>query len=159
MTYVQSIERVQRAARSLLAQVKADSALRGITGKAEENAPDRFDALCRAIESNPGGPVPVATDHSGASVFGSDGNTRFRAWHDMEHYTQKIGFGVKGELAIEEHGARRLYGADVLLLHKVEIIGQTLYYARHGCYPVDQRAFTVHAFQHGIRAAIERGGF
>lgn len=143
----------------MLAQIIADSALRGIRGVEREGAPDTYAALRAEIDANPGAPIPISPDFSGASILGREGNVRFRAWHDMEHYATGIGFGVAGEIAIEPHGAARLHGSDVRFLHRVEIVGQTLHYARHGRYPEDQRAFMVHAFAYGLASAIERGGF
>lgn len=159
MNYAQATERVNAAARSLIAQVTADCALRDIRGVATVGAPDTFADLCRAIEENPGAPIPVAVDAADGGIMSPADTYRFRAWHDREHYERRIGFGLRGEIAVEPFGAARLLGSDVRFLHRCEIVGQTLHYARHGRYPVDQRAFTVFAFAHGLDAAVERGGF
>lgn len=154
--------RVEAAARSMLAAVIADSALRGIRARVVPDAPSTLPALLAAVEVDAVGMVvPVSGEHSASAVFGPDGNARVRAWHDAEHADGRLPFTLAGEVEASRRAVARLraLGAspDALFLADVEVRGQTLHRARHGAFPSDQGAFARLAFRHGLGAAVERG--
>lgn len=78
-------------------------------------------------------------------------NHAFRAWHDACHLEGHYNFSLEGERATcalqcgqlrmalcEYNSAMVEYFCTVL---DAEIIGQALYYERHGLFPLDQAAF------------------
>ena len=148
----------------MLAAVTADCALRGIRARVVPNAPSTLAALLAAVEVDAVGPVvPVSGEHVEGALFGPEGNARVRAWHDVEHVEGRLPFTLAGEVVASARAVARLraLGAspDACTLADVEVRGQVSYRARHGAFPVDQSAFTLHAFRYGLRAAVERGGF
>jgi hypothetical protein len=89
-------------------------------------------------------------------------NYAMRAWHDWAHYTCGNDFSIEGETAncrVQQAQLLELYG-DCETTRRwcrildAEIIGQRLYYAKHGTYVRDQRAFVLH-YLANPRTALE----
>lgn len=95
--------------------------------------------------------IRVDARHSEGTIFAdAEVNWAFRAWHDWTHYTIQAPFDLDGELAVAQRQIADLYrvfghcrDADRFAkLIMCEVYGQARYYAEHGEFPADQRAFT-----------------
>lgn len=84
---------------------------------------------------------------SGASdntIYGSAaGNHLFRSWHDSYHLRHSLDFSTSSELIIAKLQAADIgqwssFAADAIY---ADVAGPTLYFERHGKFPVDQVAF------------------
>lgn len=115
---------------------------------AEFNAPGTYDALAQRVAQTR--ELAVERDFSATAIYGRNGNTVFRAFHDMDHLLYGLGFTVQDEIEVALRGwnsivklipkhdqdfCRRVYMADT--------IGQTVYFQKHGRFPDNQLAFVV----------------
>lgn len=87
---------------------------------------------------------------SNYTIFGdAEHNYAFRAWHDSVHYRHQMPYDLSGEAAVAFVQCWQLfqnYGDDTEVtewaaLILTEVIGQCLYEAQTGEFPLDQRAF------------------
>ena len=114
----------------------------------------------------PPGPLPVWNGAADDTIWGCPGdNYAFRAWHDRAHAICRGDFDANGESATLEVQRDQLgafcqaagtpasirEAADALLV--AEIRGQVAYHARHGVFPVRQKAFAL-AFLCDQQAAV-----
>lgn len=97
------------------------------------------------------GVITVSSLHSECTIYGDpEVNFAARAWHDACHVLANAGFDDAGERAVcalQQSQLATVYGAASSLLFRriieAEVIGQLEYKARHGAFPVDQRAFVL----------------
>lgn len=97
------------------------------------------------------GYLTVNVNYSDHTIFGSPmGNWQFRAWHDACHIQADADFSPKGERRAARLMVSQLFDLDGPSLQDkarwaaiidAEVNGQGLYYAMHGTFPDDQRAF------------------
>lgn len=112
------------------------------------DAPDTFEGLQAHYAAT--GRVLVWNGASGQTIFSTpEANYAFRAWHDFTHLKFHTNFTLTGEAQtcdaqiadmLETVGRWTWILAPIL---QAEIVGQALYEAKHGKFPVNQRAFTV----------------
>lgn len=118
-------------------------------------APSTYEELVALFES--GERYVVYAGGSDTTIFGDrEVNYHFRAWHDWCHWKGCHDFSLQGERATFrmqcEHivlrfgdDARTRYWRRVLW---ADVVGQKLYWKRHGIYPYDQIAF--------VKAVLDR---
>ena len=107
----------------------------------------------------PPGPMPVWEGASEDTIWGCPGdNHAFRAWHDRAHVRCRGDFDAPGEVAtlhvqeVELRDFCRRTGVPLDLqvaarrILQAEIRGQVAYQARHGVFPVRQKAFALAYF-------------
>lgn len=118
-----------------------------------QNAPDTLERSTRHYMAR--GIILVDGNNSEGTIFGSPAvNHAFRAWHDWNHIALQAPFDRKGEYRVMCAQQRDVYAAggsraSNFLAYRVldcEVMGQFDYQAKHGQFPVDQRAFTVDYF-------------
>lgn len=97
------------------------------------------------------GVITVSSLHSERTIYGDpEVNFAARAWHDACHVLANAGFDDAGERAVcrlQQAQLALVYGVDTSLLFRrivwAEVVGQLQFKARHGAFPVDQRAFVL----------------
>jgi hypothetical protein len=109
---------------------------RGLVYDVSDHAPNTLDELARA---------PRLIVYAGASdrtIYGDPQvNWAFRAWHDNVHKATGLGFDLAGEVAVARIQCAAIPDARDRALLWADIVGQTLYFARFGIFPADQRGF------------------
>jgi hypothetical protein len=84
-------------------------------------------------------PVSVSNvNHNGAFLGDDRANLAFRAHHDAMHVLLYAGFDLGGECFVAYETAKRLmtFGSDASTVIVAEIVGQGLYHAVHGKFPL-----------------------
>lgn len=111
----------------------------------DECAPFSAETLCQRLDA--GGRMVVSSVGCDQTIYEcKETNYAFRAWHDWTHWRYGTGFDLEGERATVEHqiaDLRKLYGVNGRWeeILRAEVIGQADYFADHGEFPTDQRAF------------------
>ena len=113
-----------------------------------DSAPETFEALQAHYDAT--GRILVWNGASDKTIFATpESNLAFRAWHDFTHLKHHTNFTLAGEAQtcdaqidamIETLGRWTWILAPIL---QAEIVGQALYEAKHGKFPVNQKAFCV----------------
>jgi hypothetical protein len=86
---------------------------------------------------------PVNVEGSERTVFTDPiVNLLFRAWHDIGHAVLQAEFDREGEVQVAQWQAARLAGIDRTIL-TADVVDQFDYYASHGHWLDDQRAFVI----------------
>jgi hypothetical protein len=122
-----------------------------------DDAPETFkDLKARALPSKI---IPVATQGCGQTIYEiADTNILFRFWHDVTHLNLDCGFNLAGESAVTSThlDAGRAWGLSPLAMRVLEAdtIGQVLYYEKHKCFVINQRAWLDSCLQYGISLAL-----
>jgi len=124
-------------------------------------APSTYEELCAQFAT---GRHVVASEGSENTIYAcKETNYAFRAWHDWCHVRGGHDFSLEGEKAVcamqIEH-LRKFYPGNPDLpkwerILEAEIVGQALYFAKHGKFPKHQRAF-VEAYIRRNTAALLR---
>jgi hypothetical protein len=101
-------------------------------------------------EANLEGRLRISCEFSETSIYGVSGNVAFRTMHDLGHIAHGLTFDPLDEIALALHQwqfiAPHLPHEWRDVCHNVylaDTVQQTLYDARHGIFPVDQRAFVL----------------
>ena len=76
-------------------------------------------------------------------------NIAFRAWHDATHIRHGLGFTLADELRVAAIQVSQVSCPFDRALVWCDVAGQALYFARHGAFPRDQRAFVAHYLRNG----------
>lgn len=105
-------------------------------------------------------PLPVWNGASETSIYSSpEVNFAYRAWHDWTHLQLQADIDQAGEYQVSLHHLRDAahagVPADELAALWADSHGQNEYYARHGDFVVDQRAFVL-AYIEDREAALAR---
>lgn len=108
-----------------------------------------FEAMRDDYEAT--GYLTINVEHSDHTIFGAPStNWRFRAWHDSQHIAANADFSPAGERVAANRQMDQiafLNGPTLqdkrrwVALVDAEVNGQGEYYAEHGVFPDDQRAF------------------
>ncbi len=114
-----------------------------------KNAPETFFAL--KAEFRRRSRVTISDVACENNIYGSPAiNVAARAWHDWVHVQMGFDFSPDGEKATYLYQLRQLERlidtSDIALLKRLmeaEIVGQSLYYARHQRFVRDQRGFVI----------------
>ena len=125
---------------------RAASQLNGYGYVLVDIAPSTLRALTHAVNRSriTCHPFPVWKGGSGSTVFlVPHANYMFRYLHDHEHVATGLSLSIEDERKLGYDWAYRvmLHSVpewDVCLLAELDTVGQTLYYAEHGTFPVDQ---------------------
>jgi len=131
--YRQAIDRIKK---------HMDSELVGIDWEESPNAPSTFVELQAQWSV---GKLQVSTDHSDSAVWGGDGNSLFRAWHDLGHCKFGLGFtdSQESELAYRHHLIAFPVGSLEWSIVWHDTIGQSIIAAKTGEFPGDQTKFMI----------------
>lgn len=114
----------------------------GIDPRTDGSGPKSLDEL-RAMASSGATRFPVNTDGSDQTVFTDPTvNLLFRAWHDIGHLVLNQPFTREGERAVAAWQMSYLKGIDKQIMWS-DIVDQYDYYAEHGEFVKDQRAFVI----------------
>jgi len=112
-----------------------------------------------------GQPLPVYNGGCDRTIYSSPNvNYAFRAWHDGIHIAHELDFSPAGEqqvLAVShahmaQHAKRYGLVAEDFAAITADILGQVMYYQKHGKYVDDQQAFVTRCLEQGILKAIEQ---
>jgi len=89
--------------------------------------------------------ICVWSGESESSIWGAQGNYRFRAWHDALHLSTGIGFEPIPEIEIGRYQARIAgrFGDAFARLVEIETAGQAAEFLRSGAFVADQIAFAI----------------
>lgn len=113
-----------------------------------DSAPETFEALQAHYDAT--GRILVWNGASDKTIFATpESNLAFRAWHDFTHLKHTQDFTLTGEAktcdcqiaAMSETIGRWAWILAPIL--QAEIVGQALYEAKHGKFPVNQKAFCI----------------
>lgn len=92
------------------------------------------------------GVIHIWTGASDKTIFGDAGiNIYFRAWHDYLHLKHDLGYDFIGETAVAQIQMAMLpkeWHFERMLVNS-EVVGQALYFMKHGKFIEDQRKFTI----------------
>ncbi|WYW04351.1 hypothetical protein Kurepalu2_00004 [Pseudomonas phage vB_PpuP-Kurepalu-2] len=112
-----------------------------------KDAPDTFDKLKAGRDA---GELVVSPEFSETAIYGGGGNISFRVFHDYGHLIYDKAFTTEQEVELA-----RIQWADLKkhlpegwhdICHTVyfaDTVEQSLYEARTGQFPVDQKAFVL----------------
>jgi hypothetical protein len=112
------------------------------------NTPSTFETLKAHLDA--GQRLAVWSGGSHATIYDDPSvNYAFRAWHDWCHWRGDHDFTLAGEMSACEMQCDQLvmrFGDSPTTrlwcrIVRAEIIGQALFFDRHGRFPGDQRAF------------------
>ena len=118
--------------------------------------PGRVDSLGVSVQD----PVPVWDGASDRTIWGHpDVNALVRAWHDRTHVDRGLTFETGDEIRVAHAQLALIDGTAEYEVLRADTIGQTLYAARWGAFPDDQRAFVVSCIRDGTVPTVFRGGF
>ncbi len=117
------------------------------------NAPSTWDELREWNDTHIVGvhSMPIWDGASDKTIWSTPAmNAAFRAWHDAIHLYHGLSFEFYDELeaARKQSGMVRkemggLWADKAAAVVWAETAGQTIYYRKHGEFPVDQRAFVL----------------
>ena len=101
------------------------------------------------------GTIHIWTGASDNTIFGSEAiNHAFRAWHDVEHLINRLGYDYLDESIVCEIQKSKLPAHWVFekeLIH-AEITGQAQYFMKNGTFVPDQRVFTKEYINNPVEA-------
>ena len=118
---------------------------------AADDAPSTFEALVSQFDA--GNMMVVYSGRSDHTIYGDAAvNHAFRAWHDWCHWKGTFPLSPDGEAEACQMQCDQLYDLYGLNAHtlrwasiiKAEVIGQAIYFERHGRFPGNQRLFIQH---------------
>ena len=124
------------------------------------DAPETFKALKAEMAAR--GRITINSDNSDDTIYGSSSiNIMSRAWHDWAHLHGGYGFDVSGEakacrLQCEQIKQRVPVDQAFYLcaLLEADVVGQALYFQRHGRFVERQREFVL-AYMNDPQTALE----
>ena len=133
------------------------------------DAPSTYEELCKELDTHkPGGIEPVRVYSGGCydTIFSEPKvNHALRAWHDLTHYNESLGFGLSDEIQVanmqvldaealaEEYD---LTETDINVLW-YELAGQRMYYDIHNEYVIEQNRFIANCVAFGLDETLESG--
>ena len=108
-----------------------------------DRAPSTLREVCEHYSATRS--ICVWSGGSESAIWGTQGNYRFRAWHDALHVAPLIGFEPTAEIEIGRHQARiaSRYGDMFARLVEIDTAGQAAEYLRTGKFVADQAAFAL----------------
>lgn len=143
LAYSATVERMYRAA------VRR----KGYGYDAITDAPTTYEGISRARlwSERTGWPFPVWDGGSDRTVFATpEHNYMFRYLHDHDHACNGYTLSVSHERILGHLWAWKVGmesgDSDVYRIALLDTVGQTEYYAQHGEFPADQRAFVKDRF-------------
>lgn len=106
--------------------------------------------------------IPVSGEHAERTIWSDpEVNALFRAWHDALHILHVAPMDQDGETLIarahQTEARRHGLPAPLRAVLWAETYGQTLFHAKHGTFPFDQRAFVRAAVTDGVTSAVRMG--
>lgn len=126
----------------------------GFWGAGEGDAPESFQKL-----KSFGKQFPVANYGCDKSIYPKDVNIAWRFWHDCMHILYEKNFSKDAELFVMDRQlayAKRLGVSQLALdIFEADMKGQVLYYAKHGEFVDNQKAFVQSCLKVGIKNAIK----
>ena len=137
--------------------------LEGFGWVGDPDAPNDYDALCRAYAHSKatGSPLPVSNRHDERTIYRTRaGNMAFRFWHDVTHVKLGCDFGLEGEtrVAMAQLDILRGFGFDPrspeYRLLFADTFGQTVYNLVVESFPDDQATFVHTTLADGLAEAI-----
>lgn len=148
----------------VLIEADAMARLVGFGWQTTPDAPTDFADLCEAYthSERTGEPLPVSSDHSHSTIYLTpEANVAFRFWHDVTHVRLDQCFDPYDELEVAKAQLQILkakgWGPDtwVYRLLRSDTLGQTIFGARTGTFPVGQAAFARADLEKGLEHAVE----
>lgn len=124
----------------------------GIRFVTAPDAPNTYEALLvEAEEACRTGVLRVWDGASADTMYGTEGNYRFRAWHDLGHLANALSFTPDDERELQvAHHIPEIEAAGIevgtlpWMLYVADTVGQIDHIVQFGTFPDDQAGFVRH---------------